>query len=98
MSNPHDTQWMQHAECTGIPVETFMPKSYEHAKTIHAKKICDTCTVIHNCRAYSLRLAQIYDLHGIYGGWSQKQRNIYLRTNRLTVRRPGTAYQQEITQ
>ena len=95
MSNIHDTQWMQYADCTGMPIDIFVPAVHENAKINYAKKICETCPVIYDCRAYSLRLARTYDLHGVYGGWSQKQRNNHLRTNALTVRRPGVAYKQE---
>jgi WhiB family redox-sensing transcriptional regulator len=81
--------WAEHAACRGLDPEIFMATRGDLLKIREAKKICDTCDVIHKCREYSLHLAQNYATYGVFGGWSRNERINYLRTVGLHVRRWG---------
>lgn len=67
----------------------FMATRGELLKIRDAKKICEQCPVIIECREYSLHLGQNYDTYGVFGGWSRNERINHLRTVGLHVRRWG---------
>lgn len=53
----------------------FMPSKGETLKIRTAKEICDSCTVMRECRAYGLHLATKTDLDGIFGGLTKFERD-----------------------
>lgn len=87
MSKP---DWMKRAACKGIDPDLFMPVRGENLKIKKAKQICAECPVQLECRNYGLQLAQIYDTHGIFGGWTRQQRSKELRRLGLSQRRWGS--------
>lgn len=78
---------MDRSACKGLDPDLFMPVRGENIKIKIAKQICAECPVIIECREYSLQLAQLYDTHGIFGGWTRQQRTNELRRRGLTPRR-----------
>jgi WhiB family redox-sensing transcriptional regulator len=81
---------MKKAACKGIDPDLFMPLRGENLKIKKAKEICASCPVQLECRNYGLQLAQIYDTHGIFGGWTRQQRSKELRRLGLSQRRWGS--------
>lgn len=83
--------WFKHAACKGLDPNLFMPQRGENNKIKYAKEICDTCPVQQQCRDYGLRLSQLFDTHGIFGGWTRQERKRDLERQGLNVRRWGSS-------
>jgi WhiB family redox-sensing transcriptional regulator len=81
--------WAEHASCRGLDADIFMATRGDLLKIREAKKICEQCPVMMQCREYSLHLAQNYDTYGVFGGWSRNERINHLRMVGLHVRRWG---------
>ena len=84
-------EWFRWAACKGLDPNMFMPSRGENGKIREAKKICDTCPVQKLCRDYGLKLAQIFDTHGIFGGLTRQERKKELESRGLNVRRWGAS-------
>lgn len=84
-------KWMDKAACRGLDTDIFMPLRGENQKIKDAKQICAECPVQLECRNYGLQLQQLYDTHGIFGGWTRQQRSKELRRLGVTQRRFGSA-------
>lgn len=52
-----------------------------------AKQICAECSVREECFDYSIELAQQVDVHGVWGGMSQRERQNYMRKNKISTHR-----------
>lgn len=63
------TAWMDHAACADENPDLFFVERGVNAD--EAKAICATCPVRAACLAYALATNQ---LHGIWGGLSEKER------------------------
>jgi WhiB family redox-sensing transcriptional regulator len=57
--------WQDEAECRGINTDTFFDDVRQ------AKKICSGCPVLGDCLQYAL----IYNLSGVWGGTTDKERS-----------------------
>jgi len=58
--------WQDEAKCANIDVEKF----FERATEKEAKRFCATCPVQGDCLQYAL----VYDMYGVWGGMSYKER------------------------
>jgi WhiB family redox-sensing transcriptional regulator len=83
--------WFVDAACKGLNPNVFMPQRGENNKVKEAKKICEDCPVQQQCRDYGLRLSQLFDTHGIFGGWTRQERKKELERQGLNIRRWGTS-------
>ena len=82
---------MDRAACKGLDPDLFMPLRGENQKIKDAKAICAECPVQLECRNYGLQLQQLYDTHGIFGGWTRQQRCKELRRQGVKQRRWGAS-------
>lgn len=71
--------WMNDGACIGTPTEDFFPTS--GADHQPAKAICARCTVSEDCLAYAIDRP---DLHGVWGGTSERERQRMRRQARQT--------------
>lgn len=70
--------WQDYANCKGIDVNIFFPgRGESQAK---AEDICNSCVVKMECLKYAIQTCQ---LHGIWGGLSERKR----RPIRRAIRR-----------
>lgn len=69
--------WFDDAACRGTDPALFHPMRGDHAVERHARMICASCPVRHECLDHALTYGEI---HGIWGGTSARQR----RTMRST--------------
>ena len=65
----HRPPWMMFGACADQPTDVFFPKRGGDAKP--AKTICARCSVQQECLDFALAEPE---MHGIYGGTSQKER------------------------
>lgn len=72
-------EWLQYGSCRGMDVNDFMPIRGDIVKIRAAKKICNTCPVMFDCRKYGLSNHRAWDLHGIFGGLTRMEREDQLR-------------------
>ncbi|MFF9091111.1 WhiB family transcriptional regulator [Streptomyces sp. NPDC014991] len=66
--------WRTWAACRGEDPELFFPISEDgasRAQIEQARRICFSCAVVHECRAWALRNRE-YD--GVWGGLTARQR------------------------
>ncbi|WP_188546401.1 WhiB family transcriptional regulator [Rhodococcoides trifolii] len=69
-------EWRLGAACRGMDADVFYPPENErgHARSIlvaKARKICEQCPVLTECRAYALA---VDERHGVWGGLSETDR------------------------
>jgi len=66
--------WRQRAACRGIDTEVFFPSArygpLAASATRPACRVCDRCPVRRPCLAWALR----HEVHGIWGGTTEKER------------------------
>jgi WhiB family transcriptional regulator, redox-sensing transcriptional regulator len=77
-------QWQENGNCRQCPPDLFfpdeMPGSRRLAQEIAAKKICQQCPVLEQCRSHALKTPE---LHGIWGAMTARERTrIRLRPHR----------------
>lgn len=65
--------WQDEALCREVEIDIFFPAAAEDHTP--AKRICRHCPVIDACLNYALETDQ---RHGVWGGWSPRQRRIFL--------------------
>ena len=71
--------WWDDAACVDYPnPDAFFPGVGED--TMEAKRICFRCPVRLQCLDHALRVGEKY---GIWGGYSEKQRRVLRRQQRL---------------
>jgi len=77
------------ALCKHIPNATslYFPTIANPNTAAIAKEICAECEVCQKCFDYSIKLAQHVDVHGVWGGMSQRERQNYMRENNLFTNR-----------
>ena len=85
----YNQTWRKKAACLGIDPNIFMPLRGENEKQKKALAICAECSVLTECRNHVLEMAQLQDIHGIWGGLTRNKRAKLLRAQGLSVRRPG---------
>lgn len=78
---PHPGPWMQGGACRTAPSRLFFIERGEDATP--AKRICAKCGVREQCLAYALDAG--HDLHGIWGGTSDKERRRLRRDRNQAV-------------
>lgn len=83
-----NTEWQQHATCRGTDTEMFFSPDGERrsvrAQREHAaKRICQDCPVLADCRAHALTATEAY---GVWGGMSESERGRHTRRFRLAAR------------
>jgi WhiB family redox-sensing transcriptional regulator len=65
-------RWYDEALCVGSDVSVFFPEQGDSAEP--AKAICRQCPVAEACLEENL-----YEIHGVYGGKSGKERQVIRR-------------------
>lgn len=60
--------WMRDAACIGVPIEHFFPASGRPV----SNRVCYNCPVAYDCLLYAL----VNHERGIWGGYSEAQRNM----------------------
>lgn len=78
-------QWMNDALCAEIGVDPFFPESHENHQ--QAVQICRRCPVQTECLEHALKLEQsdAWNVLGIWGGLTPRQRRSLLRDRRARV-------------
>ena len=74
--------------CAGKPVNWFFPDSRSRVITRDARsalQICKTCKVMNECGNYALK----WELHGIWGGMTERQRNVIRNERGIMLETPG---------
>jgi WhiB family transcriptional regulator, redox-sensing transcriptional regulator len=71
------TDWMVEGRCREVPTGTMFP--HDSTGVSIARKVCGPCPCREQCLEYALsnRIG-----HGIWGGRSERERNLLLRTRR----------------
>ncbi|MDG3008932.1 WhiB family transcriptional regulator [Rhodococcus sp. D2-41] len=90
MSRPHILpgplsdrwDWQMQGRCRGVDSAVFFHPDGERgraraARESNAKKLCETCPVLSQCREHALRVAEPY---GIWGGMSESEREAAVRS------------------
>lgn len=72
--------WQSEANCVGIPGKIFF--SDESEKKGLYKEFCNGCSVKSECLEYAL----VYDLSGIWGGTTDKDRRRVSKINKAMLR------------
>lgn len=75
------TDWRSHAECRGTDTTVFFPDSPN--QTAEARKICDRCTVSHECLEFILTISDEDDRAGVFAGTSARQRRAIRRERHI---------------
>ena len=73
--------WMQYGECVGIDPDLFFPARGEDVTA--AKRVCAGCMVKDACLDYALRRGE---KHGVWGGYSERERRTMRRSIRVQAR------------
>jgi WhiB family redox-sensing transcriptional regulator len=68
---------LQDARCAQGDVD---PEIFYSSSTQEAKAICQRCSVIRECREWSIRMRETY---GVWGGLSSAERRLLLRGKRI---------------
>lgn len=72
---PAVTDWSDRAECAGVDPDLFFPE--RGASLAAARQVCAVCPVRRECLQYALDAGE---MHGIWGGLSEKERRRIRRT------------------
>jgi WhiB family redox-sensing transcriptional regulator len=85
----------KNGSCSGKPVGWWYPdlvsrnpreiRVQMRANAERAKAICETCPVIVECREYALE----WELHGIWGGMTEKERKLHRSSHNIQYKRPS---------
>lgn len=85
----------KNGSCAGKPVGWWYPdlvsrnpreiRVQMRANAERALQICGSCSVISECREYALE----WELHGIWGGMTEKERKSYRLTHNIKYKRPS---------
>lgn len=67
--------WQNKAACVGQPLDLFYPGPGERCKIRKAKSICNSCSVKTECLSFTLKNEEASGRHGIYGGYTQGERD-----------------------
>ena len=78
--------WMRSGECLGADPDLFFPERGE--PTEPAKEMCARCPVRATCLEYALANGE---MHGIWGGMSERQRRVERRRRALCAAPPACA-------
>jgi WhiB family redox-sensing transcriptional regulator len=71
-------EWQHRGACRGLDPNLFFPERGESVK--EAKAVCARCPVRAECLKYAL---ENHELHGIWGGFSERERRQLRRQRRL---------------
>ena len=82
-----DFQERAGAACAGMDTNIFYPIGTEGIA--EAKAICNKCPIIQPCLQYALENDEI---HGIWGGTSERKRKILVRQLGITVKKRPMVY------
>ncbi len=67
--------WRDKAACKGLNNEVFYPKQNQpYVLQNHAKKICEQCTVVDECRNDWKQMHPAMQKHGVWFGTTDKER------------------------
>ena len=81
-------KWFTHANCKH-KTHLFFPARGQ--STINnARLLCLTCPVRKQCFDYSIELAQQFNVDGLWGGASKKEREHYMKQKGLHISRRTT--------
>lgn len=73
-----DLDWQLHARCRGLPTDVFFMSDGEKgarkvAREEHAKRVCRSCMVEHECLNYAVISGEPY---GIWGATTPRERRV----------------------
>jgi WhiB family redox-sensing transcriptional regulator len=74
-------EWQYKGVCRKVDPEVFFPPDSERGpkrlrRELDAKRYCQSCPVLNQCRDHALRMHEPY---GIWGGMTARERELYLR-------------------
>jgi WhiB family redox-sensing transcriptional regulator len=92
--NEKRPDWFDDASCRGLDIKLFFPERHQPQLIKEARAICAECPVRAECREYSLDLHETYEIFGVWGGWTHRERVNELRGNNRVAAR--SAYSQTI--
>lgn len=80
--------WQMRGACRGMDSVLFFHPENERGlaragREAHAKQICRSCPVLHQCRAHSLA---VHEPYGVWGGMSESERDEIVRAQGRTLR------------
>lgn len=80
--------WQLRGACRGMDSALFFHPAGERGpareiRESHAKRICGSCPVLEQCRAYALA---VHEPYGVWGGLSESERDDIVRTKDRTLR------------
>lgn len=74
--------WTDTPSCVGIDVEMFFSdENKSYADFYAVAKICQSCPVLQQCFDYAIK----YNVNGIWGGTSERQRMDYRKLYNITA-------------
>lgn len=81
-----NVDWMKNAACKAEDTEHFYPDYHSSriefkAHVAAAKQLCSECTVRTQCLNYALE----YEIIGIWGGMTEKERDKHRKAHNITV-------------
>ena len=76
--------WFAQAACKGM-TDMFFGEKLDYELRQKALDTCATCSVIEQCRDYSLKIARHSRLQGVWGGLPQQKRRILLKEMNVRV-------------
>ena len=84
-----DESWVKEAACSGMDPNIFyIPRTGNQDDIDYAKSICAVCPVREECLEFALRKhTGGLDSHGIWGGYTVKERRRILRERKYGARR-----------
>lgn len=76
-----ESHWRASAKCRGMDVSIFYPERGSDA--VRAKRVCEECPVIEDCRDYALR----HEGFGVWAKTSEKERQRLRRVRKVPFQR-----------
>lgn len=92
--NVNRPDWFDDAACRGMDIKLFFPERHQPLAIKEARAVCAECPVQTECQEYSLDLHEQYEIFGVWGGWTHRERVSKLRGNDRVAAR--AAYPQSI--
>lgn len=72
--------WEQEAECRHLGTDRFFVTGGSNA--VDAKALCQECPVQYECLNYAMAVEVSHQRHGVWGGFSPKERDMLARQRR----------------
>lgn len=88
MTFPASPTWFKSANCINKTHLFFPARGYSAIN--EARLLCLTCPVRTQCFDYSIELAQQFNVDGVWGGATKKEREQYMKQKGLHISRRTT--------